>query len=263
MHFPLRPAAPAVALAASPNGGQPMVADGYLIEFVATDTGITFFVTSEDGKLAKMAGLSARSSSRSAARRRRLLRARRRRTSSLPTSRPLLQRARRLGCPRNYMGTTSRSASRSRRARGRATARFHPAADRPDPTVPCHAKWPRSTSKPRSRKTSASTLTRSRPARLLTCRRARRLPRGWAPQSLICRASFLLTMATPPQTERCAASVASASSSTWRVTCSMPCRSFIRARTARITPGPAATSSTTTCPLIASKPDVNVQACRS
>lgn len=47
-------------LAAGPNGGQTTVADGHPIEFVATDTGVTFFVTGEDGKPADTAGLSAK-----------------------------------------------------------------------------------------------------------------------------------------------------------------------------------------------------------
>ncbi|OAH25835.1 hypothetical protein LPC10_00710 [Methylorubrum sp. B1-46] len=47
-------------LAAGPNGGQTTVADGHPIEFVATDTGITFFVTGEDGKPVETAGLAAK-----------------------------------------------------------------------------------------------------------------------------------------------------------------------------------------------------------
>ncbi|MEE7478799.1 hypothetical protein [Methylobacterium hispanicum] len=46
--------------AAGPNGGQTTVADGHPIEFVATESGVTFFVTGEDGKPADTAGLSAK-----------------------------------------------------------------------------------------------------------------------------------------------------------------------------------------------------------
>ncbi|KQO80521.1 hypothetical protein ASF36_09930 [Methylobacterium sp. Leaf90] len=67
MRFLLRPVALAAvlafaspSLAAGPNGGQTTVADGHPIEFVATDTGVTFFVTGEDGKPADTAGLSAK-----------------------------------------------------------------------------------------------------------------------------------------------------------------------------------------------------------
>ncbi|MGU3541404.1 hypothetical protein [Methylobacterium sp. A52T] len=67
MRHPLRPAFLAVALvlaspclAAGPNGGQTTVAEGHPVEFVATDTGVTFFVTGEDGKPAETAGLSAK-----------------------------------------------------------------------------------------------------------------------------------------------------------------------------------------------------------
>lgn len=67
MRSPFRLAVVAVAialaspcLAAGPNGGQTTVADGHPIEFVATDTGITFFVTGEDGKPVETAGLAAK-----------------------------------------------------------------------------------------------------------------------------------------------------------------------------------------------------------
>ncbi|MFG7489256.1 hypothetical protein [Methylorubrum rhodesianum] len=67
MRSPFRLAVVAVAialaspcLAAGPNGGQTTIADGHPVEFVATETGITFFVTGEDGKPVETAGLSAK-----------------------------------------------------------------------------------------------------------------------------------------------------------------------------------------------------------
>lgn len=44
------------ALAAGPNGGTVVVADGHPIEFVADDATLTFFVTDDDGGPARTAG---------------------------------------------------------------------------------------------------------------------------------------------------------------------------------------------------------------
>ncbi len=46
------------ALAAGPNGGTVVVADGHPIEFVATETALTFFVTDDDGGPARTAGVT-------------------------------------------------------------------------------------------------------------------------------------------------------------------------------------------------------------
>ncbi|MER2265832.1 hypothetical protein [Methylobacterium oxalidis] len=51
---------PMSAYAAGPNGGQTTVADGHPIEFVSTDTELTFFVTGEDGKGLDTAGMNAK-----------------------------------------------------------------------------------------------------------------------------------------------------------------------------------------------------------
>ena len=99
-----------------------------------------------------------------------------------------------------------------------------------------------------------------RSATLRTYGLTRRLRRGFGAHSVCSRADFLLMPDARRHTGRRAASAESASSSTWTVTCSMPCRSFTRRRTARMRSGPAATSSMTTWPLIASKPEVSVQA---
>lgn len=48
------------AAAAGPNGGQTVVADGHPVEFVNTGTGVTFFLSDEDGKPVDTAGLSAK-----------------------------------------------------------------------------------------------------------------------------------------------------------------------------------------------------------
>lgn len=48
------------ACAAGPNGGQTAVADGHPVEFVSTPTGVTFFITDEDGTPLDTAGLSAK-----------------------------------------------------------------------------------------------------------------------------------------------------------------------------------------------------------
>ena len=46
------------ALAAGPNGGTVVVADGHPIELVATETTLTFFVTEDEGGPAETAGLT-------------------------------------------------------------------------------------------------------------------------------------------------------------------------------------------------------------
>ncbi|TXM73956.1 hypothetical protein FV222_17525 [Methylobacterium sp. WL103] len=46
------------ALAAGPNGGVVVVADGHPIEFVASDAALTFFVTDDDGGPAKTVGVT-------------------------------------------------------------------------------------------------------------------------------------------------------------------------------------------------------------
>ena len=48
------------SLAAGPNGGQTTVSDGHPIEFVASESGVTFFLTGEDGKPVDTAGLTAK-----------------------------------------------------------------------------------------------------------------------------------------------------------------------------------------------------------
>lgn len=48
------------ALAAGPNGGQTTVFDGHPIEFVASDSAVTFYLSDEDGKPVDTAGLSAK-----------------------------------------------------------------------------------------------------------------------------------------------------------------------------------------------------------
>ena len=48
------------ALAAGPNGGRTTVADGHPVELVTSETGLTFFLTGEDGKPLNTAGLSAK-----------------------------------------------------------------------------------------------------------------------------------------------------------------------------------------------------------
>ncbi|MDP4022999.1 hypothetical protein Q8W71_10220 [Methylobacterium sp. NEAU 140] len=61
--FPAALAAVVIAapcLAAGPNGGATVVADGHPVEFVATDAGLTFFLTGEDGKPVDTAGLTAK-----------------------------------------------------------------------------------------------------------------------------------------------------------------------------------------------------------
>lgn len=67
MRSPLLPALLAIGLAlaapcfaAGPNGGQTTVVDGHQFEFVATETGITVFVTEGDGRPIDMAGASAK-----------------------------------------------------------------------------------------------------------------------------------------------------------------------------------------------------------
>lgn len=50
----------APALAAGPNGGKTVVADGHPVEFMPSDKEVTFFITSEDGKPLDTAGLSAK-----------------------------------------------------------------------------------------------------------------------------------------------------------------------------------------------------------
>ena len=50
--------AAAPARAAGPNGGAVVVADGHPIEFVATETALTFFVTEDEGGPAETAGLT-------------------------------------------------------------------------------------------------------------------------------------------------------------------------------------------------------------
>ena len=50
----------APARAAGPNGGQTVVADGHPVELVATGTGVTFFLSDEDGKPVDTAGLGAK-----------------------------------------------------------------------------------------------------------------------------------------------------------------------------------------------------------
>ena len=50
----------APAQAAGANGGQTVVADGHPVELVATEAGVTFFLSDEDGKPVDTAGLSAK-----------------------------------------------------------------------------------------------------------------------------------------------------------------------------------------------------------
>jgi hypothetical protein len=48
------------AAAAGPNGGQTATADGHPIEFVGSATGVTFFLSDEDGTPLSTEGLSAK-----------------------------------------------------------------------------------------------------------------------------------------------------------------------------------------------------------
>lgn len=48
------------ALGAGPNGGQTTVSDGHPVEFVATGSGVTFFLSDEAGKPVDTAGLAAK-----------------------------------------------------------------------------------------------------------------------------------------------------------------------------------------------------------
>ncbi|KQU00806.1 hypothetical protein ASG60_19430 [Methylobacterium sp. Leaf469] len=48
------------ARAACPNGGTTTVVDGHPIEFVSSDTDLTFFISDEDGRPVDTAGLTAK-----------------------------------------------------------------------------------------------------------------------------------------------------------------------------------------------------------
>jgi hypothetical protein len=53
-------AAATPSLAAGPNGGQTVVADGHPVEFVASATDVVFFLSDEDGKPLSTTGMTAK-----------------------------------------------------------------------------------------------------------------------------------------------------------------------------------------------------------